>query len=126
MLGAGCSAQTADTEPVVLDSVAVRNLDSQQHTVEVDVRRDGDPFVAETVSVAGRTDETPGRETVAAVVDGTDGEPAAYTLRTRFADEQEWMTTSVTNRLDTDCTSAEVRITESGALGTWMGSITDC
>ncbi|WP_227356966.1 hypothetical protein [Haladaptatus salinisoli] len=119
----GCNVFAESKPEVNLKSVVVRNLDDEPHAVDVEVIRDGETMVRKTPSVeqAGTGDDS-----LAVVADGVDREPAAYELRMKLADDEEWEDALLTPVDGGDCLAGEVRITKSGDLSVWKAGISDC
>jgi hypothetical protein len=108
---------------VNLEYIVVRNLDDELHTVDIEVVREGETMVSETLSVerVGTSDDS-----LALVVDDVDLEPAVYELRMKFVDEEEWEDAPLEPVDRGDCFASEIRITESGGLSVWRVGISDC
>lgn len=122
----GCSAQKETNSKINLEYVSVRNLHDEQHTIVVEVLRNGNRFEKRTVSVEGKTNEVPSEETLAVISDDIEKEPAKYEIRTKFDRNQRWTVASPTAQNLGDCLGIEIRISETGKLGIWEGYLSDC
>lgn len=116
----GCSLLHDPKPEVVLESVSVRNLDDEAHTIEAEVIRNETTIARKTVHVtAMKSERHPASGTLGVVADDLTSEPAVYELRTKLAQEGTWNVVSAKPRNSEQRVRYEIRITESGSLEVW-------